>query len=73
MQWIVLLVSLILIHWTVIYPVDSAIQLLDSWGLSYKCYNLIYHYIFSGKILWDRRDARLLTRQLPPGLLQLVC
>ena len=73
MQWIVLLVSLTLIHWTVIYPVDSAIQLLDSWGLYYKCYNLIYHYIFSGNILWDRTDGRLLTRKLPPGLLQLVC
>jgi len=26
------LVSLILIHWIVIYPVDSAIQLLNNWG-----------------------------------------
>ena len=32
-QWIVQLVSLILIHWIVIYPMDSAIQLLNNWGL----------------------------------------
>ena len=30
------LVSLILIHWIVIYPVDSAIQLLNNWGLACK-------------------------------------
>ena len=29
---IVQLVSLILIHWIEIYPVDSAIQLLNNWG-----------------------------------------
>ena len=33
MQWIAQLVSLILTHWIVIYPVDSAIQLLNNWGL----------------------------------------
>ena len=32
-QWIVQLVSLILIHWIVIYPMDSGIQLLNNWGL----------------------------------------
>ena len=32
-QWIVQLVSLILIHWIVIYPMDSAIQRLNNWGL----------------------------------------
>ena len=32
-QWIVQLVSLILIYWTEIYPMDSAIQLLNNWGL----------------------------------------
>ena len=32
-QWIIQLVSLILIHWIVIYPMDSAIQLLNNWGL----------------------------------------
>ena len=31
--WIVQLASLILIHWIVIYPMDSAIQLLNNWGL----------------------------------------
>ena len=31
--WIVQLVSLVLIRWIVIYPVDSAIQLLNNWGL----------------------------------------
>ena len=28
------LVSLILTHWTEIYPMDSAIQLLNNWGLN---------------------------------------
>ena len=32
-QRITQLVSQILIHWIVIYPVDSAIQLLNNWGL----------------------------------------
>ena len=32
-QWIVQLVSLILIYWIEIYPMDSAIQLLNNWGL----------------------------------------
>ena len=31
-QWITQLVSLILIRWIVIYPVDSAIQRLNNWG-----------------------------------------
>ena len=31
-QWIVELVSLILIHWIEIYPMESAIQLLNNWG-----------------------------------------
>ena len=30
--WIAQLVSLILIHWIVIYSVDNAIQLLSNWG-----------------------------------------
>ena len=33
MQWIAQLVSLILIRWIVIYPVDNAIQRLNYWGL----------------------------------------
>ena len=32
-QWIVQLVSLILIYWIKIYPMDSGIQLLNNWGL----------------------------------------
>ena len=32
MQWIGQLVSLILIRWIVIYPVDSTIQRLNNWG-----------------------------------------
>ena len=32
-HWIIQLVSLILIHWIAIYPVDSAIHLLNNWGL----------------------------------------
>ena len=35
-HWITQLVSLILIYWIVIYPVDSAIQRLNNWGLDYK-------------------------------------
>ena len=35
-QWIAQLVFLILIHWRVIYPVDSAIQLLNNWDLDTK-------------------------------------
>ena len=33
MQWIAQLAFVILIHWIAIYPVDSAIQLLNNWGL----------------------------------------
>ena len=32
-QWIVQLDSLTLIQWIEIYPMDSAIQLLNNWGL----------------------------------------
>ena len=32
-HWIVQLVSLIFIHWIVIYLVDSTVQLLNNWGL----------------------------------------
>jgi len=32
-QWVTQLVSLILIHWIVIYPVESAIQRLKNWNL----------------------------------------
>ena len=28
------LISMTLVHWIVIYPVDSAIHLLNNWGLS---------------------------------------
>ena len=31
-QWIRQLVSLILIHWMVIYPMDNAIQSLNNWA-----------------------------------------
>ena len=33
-----ILVPLIVIHWIVIYPVDSAIQLLNNWGLWIRQY-----------------------------------
>ena len=33
MHWIAQLVSLALIRWIVIYPVNSAIQLLNNWDL----------------------------------------
>ena len=32
-QWIIQLVYLILIYWIKIYPMDSAIQRLNNWGL----------------------------------------
>ena len=32
-QWIIRLVSRILIYWIEIYPMYSAIQLLNNWGL----------------------------------------
>ena len=32
-QWIIQLVYLILIYWIKIYPMDSAIQLLNNWVL----------------------------------------
>ena len=52
-HWIAQLVSLILVQWIVIYPVNSAIQLLNNWGLKYTsssktqehglfCYAMIY-------------------------------
>ena len=31
-HWITQLVSIILIRWIAIYPVDSAIQFLNNWG-----------------------------------------
>ena len=37
-HWIAQLVSLTLIRGIVIYPVDSAIQLLNNWGLTYNVY-----------------------------------
>ena len=36
MQSIAQMVSLILIHWIVIYSVDSAIHLFNNWGLVVK-------------------------------------
>ena len=35
-QWIMQLVSLILIHWIKIYAMDSVIQLLNNWELKAK-------------------------------------
>ena len=35
-QWIAQLISLILIGWIVIYPMDSTIHLLNNWSLSYE-------------------------------------
>ena len=35
-QWITRLVFVILIHWISIYPVDSAIQLLNNWGQKFS-------------------------------------
>ena len=37
-HWIAQLVSLTLIRGIVIYPVDSTIQLLNNWGLTYNVY-----------------------------------
>ena len=38
------LISVILIHWIVIYPVDSAIQLLNNWGLVTSADGLLLSY-----------------------------
>ena len=40
-QWITQLVFIILIHWIAIYPVDSAIQLLNNRGQEYIRLRLI--------------------------------
>ena len=44
-HWTAQLVSLILIHWIVIYPLDSAIQLLNNWGQAI-CQRLVYRCMF---------------------------
>ena len=38
---LVLFVLLTLIHWIVIYPVDSVIQPLNNWGLVFSDFSLI--------------------------------
>ena len=46
-RWKTQMVSLILIRWIVIYPVDSVIQLLNNWGLdSFIFQSLITHQKF---------------------------
>ena len=40
-QWITQLVSLILVHWTVIYPVDSAIKLTNN-RRTYRLHSVDY-------------------------------
>jgi len=42
------LVSVSLIHWILIYPVGSAIQLLNNWGLEDSYYTLFT--LFAGKL-----------------------
>ena len=41
---IVQFVSLIRIHWLVIYPLDSAIQLLNCWGLTDNAIQLLNYW-----------------------------
>ena len=42
-HWIAQLVSLTLIRWIVIYPVDSVIQLLKNWGLKDRISRFFIH------------------------------
>ena len=42
-HWIAQLVSLTLIRWIVIYPVDSVIQLLNNWGLKDRISRFFIH------------------------------
>ena len=52
-QWIMLLVSLILIRWKVIYPFDSALQLLNNRG---ERFPLNYGQIWRGLLIKLLRD-----------------
>jgi len=52
-QWIMLLVSLILIRWKVIYPFDSALQLLNNRGEKFP---LSYGQIWRGLLFKLLRD-----------------
>ena len=50
-QWIMQLISLILIHWIVIYPVDSAIHCLNNLGQYFELYvDLTFQSV--DQILW---------------------
>ena len=59
------LVSLMLIHWIEIYPMDSAIQLLNNWGLPVSdgtCkIHKRYYCLFVGKAMikvsWDLAES----------------
>ena len=42
-HWIAQLVSLILIHWIVVFPMDSAIQLFNNWGLKDRKITELYY------------------------------
>ena len=42
-HWITQLVSLTLVRWIVIYPVDSVIQLLNNWGLKDRISRFFIH------------------------------
>ena len=53
-HWIAQLFYLTFIHWIVIYPVVSTIQLLNNWGLS---------------MLWYSQTQKLTVRQASPVLL----
>ena len=69
-HWIVQLVSLILIHWIVIYPVDSAIQLLNNWGQA-----PVVHYPADKAIIFPNTyplDSDLSSRQRYPMFEKLV-
>ena len=59
------MVSLMLIHWIEIYPMDSAIQLLNNWGLPVSdgtCkIHKRYYCLFVGKAMikvsWDLAES----------------
>ena len=52
-RWIAQLVPLILIHWIVIFPVDSAIHLLNNWGQDKKSWDTVMKFKFKFKFKFN--------------------
>ena len=51
-RWKVQLVSVIRIHWLVIYPMDSAVQLLNNWGqICSQNWAITFHHIAEERLV----------------------